>query len=167
MSLSLRKSTAHNAFQGVTITVFRRTGYENIRETMRDLFGDEVIDKTGPVYGLDEEGEFRSSYRRSGHPGVRCLLSVSPLHPLILWQLWFAAGDFVYSRFYSKRLVACALCPLIYYTDTVIICAGAGAQGHTTWFDPTVNSSSGLSSCNCVTSCCCVAAWWKPCQSRC
>ncbi|KAL4257773.1 hypothetical protein AB1N83_011051 [Pleurotus pulmonarius] len=67
--------------------VILATGYENIRETMRDLFGSEVIDKTGPVYGLDEEGEFRSSFRRSGHPG-----------------LWFAAGDFVYSRFYSKRL---------------------------------------------------------------
>ncbi|KAF9490871.1 dimethylaniline monooxygenase [Pleurotus eryngii] len=67
--------------------VILATGYENIRDTMRELFGDEVIDKTGPVYGLDEEGESRSSFRRSGHPG-----------------LWFAAGDFAYSRFYSKRL---------------------------------------------------------------
>ncbi|KAF4593399.1 hypothetical protein EYR38_009113, partial [Pleurotus pulmonarius] len=63
------------------------TGYENIRETMRPLFGDETIDKTRPVYGKDEEGEFRGSYRPSGHPG-----------------LWFATGDFIYSRFYSKRL---------------------------------------------------------------
>ncbi|KAJ8694671.1 hypothetical protein PTI98_007327 [Pleurotus ostreatus] len=63
------------------------TGYENIRDTMRPLFGDETIDKTSPVYGKDEEGEFRASYRPSGHPG-----------------LWFATGDFIYSRFYSKRL---------------------------------------------------------------
>ena len=32
--------------------------------------GDEIIEKTGPVYGLDEEGELRGSYRPSGHPGV-------------------------------------------------------------------------------------------------
>ncbi len=52
-------------------SLFRRTGYENIRETMRPLFGNETIDKTRPVYGKDEEGEFRASYRPSGHPGVR------------------------------------------------------------------------------------------------
>ncbi|KAI0638063.1 FAD/NAD-P-binding domain-containing protein [Trametes polyzona] len=63
------------------------TGYIHIRETNRALLGDEVIDKVGGVYGLDEEGEQRASYRPSGHPG-----------------LWFATGDFFMSRFFSKTL---------------------------------------------------------------
>ncbi|KAJ6466147.1 FAD/NAD-P-binding domain-containing protein [Mycena vitilis] len=63
------------------------TGYENIRDTMRGLFGDRVIDQTRPVWGVDEEGEIRGCYHSSGHPG-----------------LWFAGGNFVTSRFYSKQL---------------------------------------------------------------
>ncbi|KAJ7436502.1 FAD/NAD-P-binding domain-containing protein [Mycena galericulata] len=63
------------------------TGYESIRDTMRGLFGDVVIDKTGPVWGVDEEGEIRGCYHASGHPG-----------------LWFTGGNFVTSRFYSKQL---------------------------------------------------------------
>ncbi|KAJ7615887.1 FAD/NAD-P-binding domain-containing protein [Roridomyces roridus] len=63
------------------------TGYESIRDTMRGLLGDEVIDQTEPVWGVDEEGEIRGCYHYSGHPG-----------------LWFAGGNFVTSRFYSKQL---------------------------------------------------------------
>lgn len=46
------------------------TGYVHIRETNIELFGKEVIDKTEEVYGLDEEGELKGSYRPSGQPGV-------------------------------------------------------------------------------------------------
>ncbi|KAJ7215583.1 FAD/NAD-P-binding domain-containing protein, partial [Mycena pura] len=63
------------------------TGYESIRDTMRELFGDAVIDQTGPVWGVDGEGEIRGCYHTSGHPG-----------------LWFTGGNFVTSRFYSKQL---------------------------------------------------------------
>ena len=41
-----------------------------MRESSRKIFGDETINRTGPVYNLDEEGELRGSYRPSGHPGV-------------------------------------------------------------------------------------------------
>ncbi|TCD67151.1 hypothetical protein EIP91_000436 [Steccherinum ochraceum] len=63
------------------------TGFTNIRDCSRKIFGDEVIDRTGPVYGLDAEGELRGSYRPTGHPG-----------------LWFGTGDFYNSRFMSKQL---------------------------------------------------------------
>lgn len=46
-----------------------RTGFLHIRGVMKKLFGDEV-DKTGPVYGVDEEGEIQGAYRPTGHPGV-------------------------------------------------------------------------------------------------
>ena len=55
------------------------TGYENIRDTIREIFGDETMDKTSLVWGLDEEGELRGSYRPTGHPGVsfRVTLEIS------------------------------------------------------------------------------------------
>ncbi|KAK7058520.1 hypothetical protein VNI00_002154 [Paramarasmius palmivorus] len=46
------------------------TGYENIREVTKKTFGAEAIDMTSEVWGLDEEGELRGSYRPTGHPGV-------------------------------------------------------------------------------------------------
>ncbi|KAJ7616638.1 hypothetical protein FB45DRAFT_873087 [Roridomyces roridus] len=63
------------------------TGYENIRDNMRALFGDGVIDQTSPVWGIDEEGEIRGCYRASGYPG-----------------LWFTGGNFAVSRFGSKQV---------------------------------------------------------------
>ncbi|KAJ7128740.1 FAD/NAD(P)-binding domain-containing protein [Mycena epipterygia] len=64
------------------------TSYHNIRDTLRGLFGAATIDQTSVVWGIDEEGELNGSYRPSGHPG-----------------LWYAAGNFNISRFYSKQLV--------------------------------------------------------------
>ena len=48
-----------------------------MKETNRALLGDEIVDSTGELYGLDEEGELKASYRPSGHPGVGLPLSCS------------------------------------------------------------------------------------------
>ncbi|KAI1795122.1 FAD/NAD(P)-binding domain-containing protein [Ganoderma leucocontextum] len=63
------------------------TGYLSMKETNRTLLGEDIVDKTGGLYGLDEEGELKSSYRPAGHPG-----------------LWYATGDFFQGRFMSKIL---------------------------------------------------------------
>ncbi|KAJ7029866.1 FAD/NAD-P-binding domain-containing protein [Mycena alexandri] len=64
------------------------TSYENIGDTMRKtILGDEIMDRVGPVWGLDEEGELRGCYRPTGQPG-----------------LWFAAGHFHVSRAFSKQV---------------------------------------------------------------
>ena len=55
------------------------TGYANMREVNAALFGQDVIDKTDEVYGLDEEGELRGSYRPSGYPGVNSFTWCSPV----------------------------------------------------------------------------------------
>ncbi|KAJ7238361.1 FAD/NAD-P-binding domain-containing protein [Mycena rebaudengoi] len=67
--------------------VIYATSYTSVRDDMRGLFTDEVIDRTSPLWGIDEEGEIRGCYHASGYPG-----------------LWFAAGNFAVSRFYSKQL---------------------------------------------------------------
>jgi putative flavoprotein involved in K+ transport len=63
------------------------TGYDDMRSTARRLLGDAVAERCGPVWGLDEEGELRGVWRRSGHPG-----------------LWFMAGNLALSRMYSRHL---------------------------------------------------------------
>ncbi|CAL1707427.1 unnamed protein product [Somion occarium] len=67
--------------------VFMACGWTKIRDANKDLFGEEVIDGTKDVFGLDEEGESKGGYRPTGHPG-----------------LWFATGDFWMARHLSKPL---------------------------------------------------------------
>ncbi|KAL4786578.1 hypothetical protein BJX76DRAFT_365378 [Aspergillus varians] len=63
------------------------TGYQNMRTQTRATFGDEVADRVNSVWGLDEEGEFRTIWRRSGHPGF-----------------WFMGGNLALCRYYSQLL---------------------------------------------------------------
>lgn len=63
------------------------TGYQNMRETARKVFGDELADSVHDVWGFDDEGETRGMWRRSGHPGF-----------------WFFGGNLALCRFYSRLL---------------------------------------------------------------
>ncbi|KAL4936812.1 hypothetical protein BDV06DRAFT_233008 [Aspergillus oleicola] len=72
------------------------TGYENMHESVRRVLGDKVADLCNPIWDLDEEGELRTIWRPSGHPG-----------------LWFMAGSLslcrIYSRFVALQIVATEL----------------------------------------------------------
>ncbi|TVY17746.1 putative indole-3-pyruvate monooxygenase YUCCA1 [Lachnellula arida] len=63
------------------------TGYLNMRTQCRRIFGSEVADRVKDVWGFDEEGETRTLWRKSGHPGF-----------------WFMAGNLALCRFYSRPL---------------------------------------------------------------
>lgn len=63
------------------------TGYLNMRSQTRIMFGDAVADKVGDVWGFNDEGEMRTIWQRSGHPGF-----------------WFHGGNLALCRFYSKTL---------------------------------------------------------------
>ncbi|KAF2829046.1 FAD/NAD(P)-binding domain-containing protein [Ophiobolus disseminans] len=63
------------------------TGYQNMRTQARLIFGDEVADRVGDVWGFNEEGEFRTMWQKSGHPG-----------------LWFMGGNLAISRYFSRVL---------------------------------------------------------------
>ena len=72
------------------------TGYLNMRTQCRKIFGDEVADKVKDVWGFDEEGESRTLWRKTGHPGFwfmggRYLDSASPPNAL-LTQLYRQFG---------------------------------------------------------------------------
>ena len=55
-----------------------------IRETNRKLFGSDLIDASGEVWGLDDEGELRGVFKPCGVPGVRDQPILNPVACLSL-----------------------------------------------------------------------------------
>jgi thioredoxin reductase len=63
------------------------TGYKGQDYLVRKLFGDNVADRVGPIWGFGNEQELRNMFMRTPQPG-----------------LWFIAGSFAQCRIYSKYL---------------------------------------------------------------
>ncbi len=63
------------------------TGYWPQQELVRRQFGDEIADRVGPVWGLDDEGEMRNMWQRTAQDGM-----------------WFTAGSLAQCRIYSAYL---------------------------------------------------------------
>ena len=63
------------------------TGYKGQEELVRELFGDDVAARVGPIWGFGDDQELRNMFMRTGQPG-----------------LWFIAGSFAQCRIYSKYL---------------------------------------------------------------
>jgi len=45
------------------------TGYKRLQEWVRVMFGDDVADRVGPIWGIGEDGELRAMYARTGQEG--------------------------------------------------------------------------------------------------
>ncbi|CRL22061.1 FAD-dependent pyridine nucleotide-disulphide oxidoreductase [Penicillium camemberti] len=63
------------------------TGYDNMRSETRTILGDKVADKVSDVWGYNNEGEVRTMWQDSGHPGF-----------------YFHGGNLATARYYSKVL---------------------------------------------------------------
>lgn len=63
------------------------TGYQNMKTQAQLIFGDSLAEKVGSVWGFDSEGEMRTIWRQSGHPGF-----------------WFMGGNLAAARYYSRIL---------------------------------------------------------------
>jgi hypothetical protein len=64
------------------------TGYKGLDDLVRKLFGDDIAERVGPVWGFGpDRHELRNMYTRTAQPG-----------------LWFIAGSFAQCRIYSKFL---------------------------------------------------------------
>ena len=63
------------------------TGYKGQEHLVRQLFGDGIARRVGPIWGFGEEQELRNMFKRTAQPG-----------------LWFIAGSFAQCRIYSKYL---------------------------------------------------------------
>jgi len=63
------------------------TGYKGQEHLVSKLFGDDVADRVGPIWGFGDGEELRNMFTRTAQPG-----------------LWFIAGSFAQCRIYSKYL---------------------------------------------------------------
>ena len=63
------------------------TGFQGQEYLVRKLFGDEVAQRVGPIWGFGNGQELRNMFTRTAQPG-----------------LWFLAGSFAQCRIYSKVL---------------------------------------------------------------
>jgi hypothetical protein len=63
------------------------TGYKRQEELVRKMFGEQVVDRIGPIWGFGEGQELRNMYTRTAQPG-----------------LWFIAGGLAQCRINSKYL---------------------------------------------------------------
>jgi putative flavoprotein involved in K+ transport len=63
------------------------TGYKGQEYLVSKLFGKDVADRVGPIWGFGDEQELRNMFARTAQPG-----------------LWFIAGSFAQCRIYSKYL---------------------------------------------------------------
>ena len=63
------------------------TGYKGLESMVAQLFGEEIAQRVGPIWGFGPEDELRNMYVRTPQPG-----------------LWFIAGSFAQCRIYSKYL---------------------------------------------------------------
>lgn len=63
------------------------TGYGDMKTIAKAILGDKLASQVGDVWGLDEEGELRTVWKESGHPGI-----------------WFHAGNLALCRHFSRTL---------------------------------------------------------------
>lgn len=63
------------------------TGYKNMRTQARSIFGDELADQINDVWGFNKEGELRTIWTKTGHPGF-----------------WFFGGNLALCRYWSRVL---------------------------------------------------------------
>jgi cation diffusion facilitator CzcD-associated flavoprotein CzcO len=61
------------------------TGYATLEEYVRQLLGEEISEKIGPIWGLDDKGELRNMFV-----------------PTAQYGLWFLGGGLSQNRVYSK-----------------------------------------------------------------
>jgi hypothetical protein len=62
-------------------------GYDNMQESVRAIMGEDVAEKVGPVWGMDEHGELRAMWKQTGQEGF-----------------WITGGSLRQNRSFSKFL---------------------------------------------------------------
>ncbi|KAF4556665.1 Flavin-binding monooxygenase-like protein 14 [Elsinoe fawcettii] len=63
------------------------TGFSSTIDSVRATLGDTIASKCGPIWGIDEEGEYKTAFKESGVP-----------------NLWIMCGFLVATRYHSKLL---------------------------------------------------------------
>ena len=79
-------SELESVLKGADLVVLA-TGYKGQEALVEELFGSQVAQRVGPIWGFGDGQELRNMFQRTPQPG-----------------LWFIAGSFAQCRIYSKYL---------------------------------------------------------------
>ena len=97
-AIKVKHGTTIAGFDGLTVRfadgsaadydlVVIAAGYDNMQESVRAIMGEEVAEKVGPVWGMDEHNELRAMWKQTGQEGF-----------------WLAGGSLRQNRTFSKYL---------------------------------------------------------------
>lgn len=55
------------------------TGFSNMVDSVKATFGEDIASKVGPVWGIDEEGEYKVAYRETGVSNLWLMVGFLPM----------------------------------------------------------------------------------------
>ncbi|KAL4938695.1 hypothetical protein BDV06DRAFT_225748 [Aspergillus oleicola] len=55
------------------------TGFSNMIDSIRATLGDKIASQCGPIWGIDEEGEYKTAYRETGVPNLWIMVGFLPM----------------------------------------------------------------------------------------
>ncbi|KAH0359763.1 putative flavin-containing monooxygenase YUCCA3, partial [Aureobasidium melanogenum] len=55
------------------------TGFSNLVDSIRDTLGPKIANQVGPVWGIDEEGEYKNAFRETGVPNFWIMVGFLPM----------------------------------------------------------------------------------------
>ncbi|KAJ5652575.1 hypothetical protein N7507_010001 [Penicillium longicatenatum] len=55
------------------------TGFSNTIDTIRSTLGEKIASQCGPIWGIDEEGEYKTAYRETGVPNMWIMVGFLPM----------------------------------------------------------------------------------------
>jgi cation diffusion facilitator CzcD-associated flavoprotein CzcO len=55
------------------------TGFSNTIDSVRATLGDKIADQCGPIWGIDEEGEYKTAFRETGVPNFWIMVGFLPM----------------------------------------------------------------------------------------
>ena len=55
------------------------TGFSNTIDSVRATFGDKIANHCGPIWGIDEEGEYKTAFRETGVPNFWIMVGFLPV----------------------------------------------------------------------------------------
>lgn len=55
------------------------TGFSNTIDSVRSTLGDKIASQCGPIWGIDEEGEYKTAFRETGVPNLWIMVGFLPM----------------------------------------------------------------------------------------
>lgn len=77
----------------------------NVKETLREIFGEDVANSAPQIWGLNKEGEKMGVFKEIGYKGLYVMMGMRFCARVVIHLIvCIPVGDLSVSRFYSKHV---------------------------------------------------------------